>query len=155
MLLYLYILYSMIRMYTRTFVFFLFGLGLSLSAAAQKREATDRKSSKTIQVQVPDTVVEQQGSVVTEEPVGKPTKKVKVMRPKDMKYRITLLEVEFETEQYRSRLVAAQGDERRALLQELINKVAHIKQIKSAEYDQDYTQVIVILPDDSEYRVKL
>ena len=73
----------------------------------------------------------------------------------DMKYRITLLEVEFETEQYRSRLAAAQGDERRALLQELINKVAHIKQIKSAEYDQDYTQVIVILPDDSEYRVKL
>ena len=128
---------------------------LSLSAVAQKREATDRKSSKTIQVQVPDTVVEQQGSVVTEEPVGKPTKKVKVMRPKDMKYRVTLLEVEFETEQYRSRLAAAQGDERRALLQELINKVAHIKQIKSAEYDQDYTQVIVILPDDSEYRVKL
>ena len=75
----------MIRIYTRTFVFLLFGLGLSLSAAAQKREATDRKSSKTIQVQVPDTVVEQQGSVVTEEPVGKPTKKVKVMRPKDMK----------------------------------------------------------------------
>ena len=142
-------------MYTRTFVFLLFGLGLSLPAVAQKREATDRKSSKTIQVQVPDTVVEQQGSVVTEEPVGKPTKKVKVMRPKDMKYRVTLLEVEFETEQYRSRLATAQGDERRALLQELINKVAHIKQIKSAEYDQDYTQVIVILPDDSEYRVKL
>lgn len=141
-------------MHTKTFAFLLVGLGLFLSASAQKRVATDQKSSKTIQVQVPDTVVGQ-GAVISEEPVGKPSKKVKVLRPKDMKYRVTLLEVEFETEQYRARLAAAVGEERRALLQELINKVAHMEQIKTAEYDRDYTQLIVILPDDSEYRVRL
>ena len=142
-------------MITKTLILFLGCSCVSLVASAQKREATERQSSRTIQIELTDTVRSQRTTTVTKEPVGKPTKKVKVLRPKDMKYRVTLLEVEFETEQYRARIAKATGEERRALLQELIDKVAHIKQIQSAEYDRDYTQVIVTLPDDSEYRVKL
>lgn len=146
---------SNVIMITKTLILFLGCSCVSLVASAQKREATERQSSRTIQIELTDTVRSQRTTTVTEEPVGKPTKKVKVLRPKDMKYRVTLLEVEFETEQYRARIAKATGEERRALLQELIDKVAHIKQIQSAEYDRDYTQVIVTLPDDSEYRVKL
>lgn len=142
-------------MITKTLILFLGCSCVPLVASAQKREATERQSSRTIQIELTDTVRSQRTTTVKEEPVGKPTKKVKVLRPKDMKYRVTLLEVEFETEQYRARIAKATGEERRALLQELIDKVAHIKQIQSAEYDRDYTQVIVTLPDDSEYRVKL
>ncbi|MGM9796428.1 MAG: hypothetical protein ACI3ZY_02405 [Parabacteroides sp.] len=142
-------------MITKTLILFIGCSCVSLVASAQKREATERQSSRTIQIELTDTVRSQRTTTVTEEPVGKPTKKVKVLRPKDMKYRVTLLEVEFETEQYRARIAKATGEERRALLQELIDKVAHIKPIQSAEYDRDYTQVIVTLPDDSEYRVKL
>lgn len=146
---------SNVIMITKTLILFIGCSCVSLVASAQKREATKRQSSRTIQIELTDTVRSQRTTTVTEEPVGKPTKKVKVLRPKDMKYRVTLLEVEFETEQYRARIAKATGEERRALLQELIDKVAHIKQIQSAEYDRDYTQVIVTLPDDSEYRVKL
>lgn len=146
---------SNVIMITKTLILFIGCSCVSLVASAQKREATERQSSRTIQIELTDTVRSQRTTTVTEEPVGKPTKKVKVLRPKDMKYRVTLLEVEFETEQYRARIAKATGEERRALLQELIDKVAHIKQIQSAEYDRDYTQVIVTLPDDSEYRVKL
>ncbi len=142
-------------MITKTLILFIGCSCVSLVASAQKREATKRQSSRTIQIELTDTVRSQRTTTVTEEPVGKPNKKVRVLRPKDMKYRVTLLEVEFETEQYRARIAKATGEERRALLQELIDKVAHIKQIQSAEYDRDYTQVIVTLPDDSEYRVKL
>lgn len=146
---------SNVIMITKTLILFLGCSCVPLVASAQKQEATERQSSRTIQIELTDTVRSQRTTTVKEEPVGKPTKKVKVLRPKDMKYRVTLLEVEFETEQYRARIAKATGEERRALLQELIDKVAHIKQIQSAEYDRDYTQVIVTLPDDSEYRVKL
>ena len=142
-------------MHTKTLVILMGCSCIALGAKAQQREATEHQSSKTLHIEVPDTVTGQRTVTMSEEPVGKPTKKVKVLRPKDMKYRVTLLEVEFETEQYRANIAKATGEERRALLQELINKVAHIKQIRSAEYDRDYTQIIVTLEDETEYRVRL
>ena len=52
--------------------------------------------------------------------------------------------------------IKSSGEEtKKLLLQELINKLASITNVKTADYNQDYTQVLVILPDDTEYRVDL
>ena len=67
---------------------------------------------------------------------------------------MTLLEVEYEAEKMREAIAAADESKRRELLQELINRVAVIKDVKHVEYNTDYTQLVVTLPDDSEYRVR-
>lgn len=100
-------------------------------------------------------VTEVRSETVTEETTGKTkVKKRKTRKPKHTKYRVTLLEVEYEAEKMRDAIASADEPERRALLQELINRVAVIKQVKQVEYNTDYTQLVVTLPDDSEYRVR-
>lgn len=102
-------------------------------------------------------IVETQTETVTEEkmPGKKKQKKSKVYKPKNMKYRLALLEVEFEVEKYRKDLRQAESDVKKKGLQELIDKVSLIKDVKSVEYNLDYTQLFITLPDESEYRVNL
>lgn len=100
-------------------------------------------------------VTEVRTETVTEEVTGKTkVKKSKTRKPKHTKYRVTLLEVEYEAEKMREAIAAADESKRRELLQELINRVAVIKDVKHVEYNTDYTQLVVTLPDDSEYRVR-
>ena len=100
-------------------------------------------------------VTEVRTETVTEEVTGKTkVKKSKTRKPKHTKYRVTLLEVEYEAENIRDAIAAADETQRRELLQELINRVAVIKDVKHVEYNTDYTQLVVTLPDDSEYRVR-
>ena len=100
-------------------------------------------------------VTEVRTETVTEEVTGKTkVKKSKTRKPKHTKYRVTLLEVEYEAEKMRDAIAAADESKRRELLQELINRVAVIKDVKHVEYNTDYTQLVVTLPDDSEYRVR-
>lgn len=102
-------------------------------------------------------IVENVTETTIEEPVEskKKKKKAKVRKPKSMKYRLALLEVEFEVEKYRKKLAACQGEERRSFLQELIDKVSLLNDVKKVDYNQDYTQILVLFPDESEYRVNL
>ena len=58
-------------------------------------------------------------------------------------------------ENYRKKIKSSGEETKKLLLQELINKLASITNVKTADYNQDYTQVLVILPDDTEYRVDL
>ena len=100
-------------------------------------------------------VTEVRTETVTEEVTGKTkVKKSKTRKPKHTKYRVTLLEVEYEAEKMREAIAAADESKRRELLQELINRVAVIKDVTHVEYNTDYTQLVVTLPDDSEYRVR-
>ena len=100
-------------------------------------------------------VTEVRTETVTEEVTGKTkVKKSKTRKPKHTKYRVTLLEVEYEAENKRDAIAAADETQRRELLQELINRVAVIKDVKHVEYNTDYSQLVVTLPDDSEYRVR-
>lgn len=100
-------------------------------------------------------VTEVRTETVTEEVTGKTkVKKSKTRKPKHTKYRVTLLEVEYEAEKMREAIAAADESKRREMLQELINRVAVIKDVKHVEYNTDYTQLVVTLPDDSEYRVR-
>ena len=100
-------------------------------------------------------VTEVRTETVTEEVTGKTkVKKSKTRKPKHTKYRVTLLEVEYEAEKMREAIAAADESKRRELLQELINRVAVIKDVKHVEYNTDYSQLVVTLPDDSEYRVR-
>ena len=112
-------------------------LGGHLYANAQTSVSDTIRSQHTFRLHNNTEVTESKTVVVTEEPAQKKKKnKVKVRKPKNMEYRLALLEVEL-------------------LLQELINKLASITNVKTADYNQDYTQVLVILPDDTEYRVDL
>ena len=100
-------------------------------------------------------VTEVRTETVTEEVTGKTkVKKSKTRKPKHTKYRVTLLEVEYEAEKMREAIAAADESKRRELLQELINRVAVIKDVKHVEYNTDYSQLVVTLPDDREYRVR-
>ena len=66
-------------MHTKTLVILMGCSCIALGAKAQQREATEHQSSKTLHIEVPDTVIGQRTVTVSEEPVGKPTKKVKVL----------------------------------------------------------------------------
>ena len=100
-------------------------------------------------------VTEVRTETVTEEVTGKTkVKKSKTRKPKHTKYRVTLLKVEYEAENMRDAIAAADETQRRELLQELINRVAVIKDVKHVEYNTDYSQLVVTLPDDTEYRVR-
>ena len=127
-------------------------LGGHLYANAQTSVSDTIRSQHTFRLHNNTEVTESKTVVVTEEPAQKKKKnKVKVRKPKNMEYRLALLEVEFEMENIKS-----SGEEtKKLLLQELINKLASITNVKTADYNQDYTQVLVILPDDTEYRVDL
>lgn len=133
--------------------------GLSVCVKAQNAVSDTTRQEHTIRLHNGTEVTETRTLVVTEEPVQKGKKekkaKVKTHKPKNMEYRLTLLEVEFEVEKYRKELRSADEKNRKALLQALIDKVAVIKHVKEADYNTDYTQVIVRLPDESEYRVSL
>lgn len=136
-------------------LFILLGLGSSIQA--QKVVSDTTRQQHTFRLHNGTEVTETRIVTVIEEPAEPKPKKKKfqINKPKNMKYRLALLEVEFETENYRKRLEVSNGDTRKALLQELINKIYLIKDVKQAEYNSDYTQIVVLLPDDSEYRVAL
>ncbi len=131
-------------------------LGWCVSAHAQQTVSDTVRQQRTIRLHNGTEVTETHTTVVTEEaPSKKKKNKVKVRKPKNMEYRLTLLEVEFEVEKQRKSLRTADGEARKELLQQLIDTVARIKNVKQADYDEGYTQVIVWLPDDTEYRVAL
>ena len=128
----------------------------ALGASSQQREATERSASKKTRIEIPDTVVRQVGErIVVEEPVGKAETRVKVKRPKDMKYRRTYLEIEFETVPYRKRVASANEADRAGILNELLEKLSKIEHVGKAELSMDSSMVIVTLDDDSEFRGKL
>ena len=131
-------------------------LGGHLYANAQTSVSDTIRSQHTFRLHNNTEVTERKTVVVTEEPAQKKKKnKVKVRKPKNMEYRLALLEVEFEMENYRKKIKSSGEETKKLLLQELINKLASITNVKTADYNQDYTQVLVILPDDTEYRVDL
>lgn len=128
-------------------------LGGHLYANAQTSVSDTIRSQHTFRLHNNTEVTESKTVVVTEEPAQKKKKnKVKVRKPKNMEYRLALLEVEFEMENYRKKIKSSGEETKKLLLQELINKLASITNVKTADYNQDYTQVLVILPDDTEYR---
>jgi len=87
--------------------------------------------------------------------VQKDGKKMKYRKPKEMSYRLTLVQAEFEVEKYRKPLRLLKGKDKLQMLQDLINKVALIRNVTKVEYNSDYTQLVLLLPDDTEYRIFL
>ena len=80
---------------------------------------------------------------------------MKYRKPKEMSYRLTLVQAEFEVEKYRKPLRLLKGKDKLQMLQDLINKVALIRNVTKVEYNSDYTQLVLLLPDDTEYRIFL
>lgn len=137
--------------------YWILSIGLcAISAFASAQEVTHGQDTVSYTSKNGLEVTEVRTQTVTEEPTGKTkVKKSKTRKPKNTKYRVTLLEVEYETEKMREAIAAADETKRRELLQDLINRVALIKQVKHVEYNADYTQLVVLLPDESEYRVRI
>lgn len=128
----------------------------ALGATPQRREATGRSSSRKVRIEIPDTTIRQMGErTVVEEPVDKAETRVKVKRPKDMKYRRTYLEIEYETVPYRSRIASASEADQSSIVNELLDRLSKIEHVGKAELSTDGNMVFVTLDDGSEFRVKL
>ena len=81
-------------------------LGGHLYANAQTSVSDTIRSQHTFRLHNNTEVTESKTVVVTEEPAQKKKKnKVKVRKPKNMEYRLALLEVEFEMENYRKKIL--------------------------------------------------
>lgn len=96
-------------------------LGGHLYANAQTSVSDTIRSQHTFRLHNNTEVTESKTVVVTEEPAQKKKKnKVKVRKPKNMEYRLALLEVEFEMENYRKKIKSSGEETKKLLLQELI-----------------------------------